>query len=99
MKYIWNDKKIHDFIYDEYPYKVYSAKLTGQSQIKHIAFEESGKRIYKGEGTLVFTCYFPYARSRYEYQEDYTTGTIPEWCDDKDFDELMMRLRSYKDVE
>jgi hypothetical protein len=42
MKMIWNDKKIHDFIYDEYPYKVYSAKLTGTSQIKHLAFVEDG---------------------------------------------------------
>jgi hypothetical protein len=45
---------------------------------------------------LVFTCYFPYARSRYEYQEDYTIGTIPEWNKDEDFDELMMQYVSMR---
>jgi hypothetical protein len=36
---LWSDKKVHDLIFDEYPYKVYSAKITGHNQIKHIAFE------------------------------------------------------------
>ena len=92
MKMIWNDKKIHDFIYDEYPYKVYSAKLTGTSQIKHLAFVENGQRLYKGEGSLVFTCYFPYARSRFEYIEDYHEGNIPEWLPDDEFWQLQLKL-------
>lgn len=80
IKREWNDKKIHDLIFDEEPYKVYSAKLTGNSMLKHLAFDKSKtERVYHGEGTFVFTCYFPFARSRYEYQEDYTVDNIHEW--------------------
>jgi predicted phage tail component-like protein len=39
----WLDGKgIHDLIFDEAPYKVYSAKVTGTPQLKTICFEESG---------------------------------------------------------
>lgn len=82
IKRLWNDKKIHDLIFDELPYKVYSAKITGNSQMKHLVFDEKGERIYKGEGSFNFTCYFPFARSRYEYQQDYIVDNIHEWVDD-----------------
>lgn len=85
IKSCWGDKKIHDLIFDETPYKIYSAQMTGNSQIKHLAFEENGQRIYKGEGSFIFTCYFPLARSRYEYQQDYVVENINEWVDDSNF--------------
>lgn len=85
IKNCWNDKQIHDLIFDEAPYKIYSAKITGNSQLKHLVFEENDERIYKGEGTFVFTCYFPFARSRYEYQQDYVVENINEWVADEDF--------------
>lgn len=83
---LFGDKQIHDLIFDETPYKVYSAKCTGNPQFKFICFEEEDsngkiKRIYKGEGTLNFTCYYPYARSRFNYLDEYTSVTIPEWRD------------------
>lgn len=60
----WLDgKAIHDLIFDEAPYKVYSAKVTGTPQLKTICFDEEGQRIYKGEGTIQFTCYYPYAHT------------------------------------
>ena len=60
----WLDgKEIHDLIFDEAPYKVYSAKVTGTPQLKTICFDEEGQRIYKGEGTIQFTCYYPYAHT------------------------------------
>ena len=60
----WLDgKEIHDLIFDEAPYKVYSAKVTGTPQLKTICFNEEGQRIYKGEGTIQFTCYWPYAHT------------------------------------
>ena len=34
------DKKIHELIFDELPYKAYRAKITGSATIKHIPFEE-----------------------------------------------------------
>ncbi len=55
--------EIKDLIFDEIPYKVYSAKVTGTPSIKFICFEEKGERIYKGEGTVQFTCYHPFAHT------------------------------------
>ena len=60
----WLDGKgIHDLIFDEAPYKVYSAKVTGTPQLKTICFEDDGARVYKGEGTIQFTCYYPFAHT------------------------------------
>lgn len=85
---LWNDREIHELIFDEYPYKVYSAKITGNSTLKQIAHDKmiDGKmeRVYSGEGSFVFTCYFPYARSRYEYLEDYISNNIHEWVSIQD---------------
>lgn len=76
----WNDKKIHPLIFDENPYKVYYAKVTGTATLKHLCFtDEKGERVYKGEGSLAFSCYFPYGLSRYEYLEDYSVKNIHEW--------------------
>ena len=60
----WLDGKgIYELIFDEAPYKVYSAKSTGTPQLKTLCFDKGGKRVYKGEGTLQFTCYYPYAHT------------------------------------
>ena len=60
----WLDgKNVHDLVFDEAPNKTYSAKVTSTPTLKYIPFlDENGGRIYKGEGTIQFTCYFPYAR-------------------------------------
>lgn len=83
MEEKWCDRKIHDLIFDEEPYKVWSAKITAKS-LKAVPFDDpddrTGERIiYKGEGTFTFTCYFPFARSRYEYWKKYSPVTVPEW--------------------
>jgi hypothetical protein len=53
IKAHFGDKEIHDLIFDETPYKVYSAKVTGTATIKHIPFAEGNtNRLYKGEGTI-----------------------------------------------
>lgn len=63
LKAHFGDKKIHDLIFDEVPYKIYSAKVTGTATLKHIPFAEGEtNRVYKGEGTIQFTCYYPFAR-------------------------------------
>ena len=51
-KQIFSDKNPHDLIFDEAPYKVYSAKVTGTPQLKTICFNENNQRIYKGEGSI-----------------------------------------------
>ena len=71
LKTVWNDKKLHSLILDEQLYKVYTAKVETAPSLKYIAFEENGQRIYKGEGSISFVCYYPYARSLYNFIEDY----------------------------
>lgn len=56
-------KEIAELVFDETPYKVYSAKVTGTPQLKVICFEFEGQRVYKGEGSIQFTCYYPYAHT------------------------------------
>lgn len=79
VKRIFNDKKIHRLILDEEPYKVWSAKLASVAIIKHLCFEKNNTRFFAGEGEFTFVTYYPYARSRYEYIEDYTEENIIEW--------------------
>lgn len=79
LKQTFDGKDIHDLIFDEEPYKVWSAKVTGTAQIKHLCFEESeGQRTYKGEGSITFTCYYPYAHTPNEKNAataiDFTAG-------------------------
>ena len=55
-----NDKQLHRLQFDEFGDKFYVAKITGSVTMKHLAFVEGGDRIYKGEGTLTFSCLYPY---------------------------------------
>lgn len=63
IKKIFSGDGIHDLIFDETPFKAWSAKVTGSATMKHLCFEENGQRIYKGEGSITFTCYYPYAHT------------------------------------
>lgn len=64
LRKVFNGKEIKDLIFDELPYKAYSAKITGTPSIKALCFDrEDGQRVYKGEGTLQFTCYYPFAHT------------------------------------
>ena len=79
------DKKIHDLVFDERPYKIYRAKITGSATIKHIPFRE-GKtnRIYKGEGSIQFTAFDPFARSAFKYLNQASEAQLArksEWQD------------------
>ena len=66
------DKGIHELIFDETPYKKYMVKCTGNPQFNFICFDKQfGERIYKGEGSLQFTAYFPYAKSIYKWLDQY----------------------------
>ena len=52
-------------IFDERPYKTYTAKISSSPSLSFICFDsynkESGRieRIYKGEGSINFVCYYP----------------------------------------
>lgn len=85
LKQILNDKKLHPLILDEEPHKIWTAKLTSTAIMKHVCFEHNGNRFYAGEGTFTFTAFYPFARSRYEYYEDYKKENIPEWLEESSF--------------
>ena len=80
MRQIFGDQKEHQLIFDDEPYKVYYAKVNGQPQLKYICFNDYEKnpvaRIYKGEGTINFICYDPFAHclSNYKNYNDWTIG-------------------------
>lgn len=67
---LWlGDKKIHALVFDELPYKTWFAKVTGTASAKWIPFDDEDEgRIYKGEGTIQFTCYDPFAYCPFNFQ-------------------------------
>lgn len=76
---LFSDKKIHDLIFDERPYKIYRAKITNSPTFKTICFDTTEGRRYRGEGSLSFICMSPFARNRFKYLNQYTLTSIPEW--------------------
>lgn len=69
IKSIFCGDSIHELVFDEEPYKAWSAKVTGTASMKYLCFDENpnnssaNKRIYKGEGSITFTCYYPFAKT------------------------------------
>lgn len=68
LKQWLGSKEPGDLWFAEEPYKVYTAKVTGTPSIKYIPFDdydEQGNiiRVYKGEGNVTFTAYWPYAHT------------------------------------
>ena len=60
LRKVFNGKDIKELIFDERPYVAYDAKVTGTPSLKTLCFDdENGERVYKGEGTVQFTCYNP----------------------------------------
>lgn len=71
-----------ELIFDEYPYKVYRAKPTGAPNIKTVCFVENDERIYKGEGTVVFTCWEPFAHTpNWVWTKDNAGAFVPYEAD------------------
>ena len=82
LKTLLGDKGIHPLIFDETPYKTYYAKVTGSNTIKFIPFSEGEtNRVYKGEGSIQFTCYQPYAVCEKKDLSDYDEIHAKEWND------------------
>lgn len=87
LKQIFSKKEPQDLIFDEVPYKIYSVKCSGIPRLNYLCFDEDytidnitkTRRVYKGDGTVNFVAYFPFARSRFKYLDDYTAANIPEW--------------------
>ena len=80
LKQVFGDKKIHPLVFDERPYKTYYAKVTGTTSIKHIPFTINEQRIYKGEGSIQFTCYQPFAVCHKKFLKEYDVIDASEWA-------------------
>lgn len=93
-----NQREPKRLIFDERPYKYYLAKVSNSTQsLKYLCFEkefeekdEKGelkkviKRVYKGEGTLNFVCYYPFAKSVFKYLDSYKDNDYPnkdQWAE------------------
>lgn len=90
--------------FDENPYKQWLVKSASAQSFKWVCFDESGygreKRLYKGEGTLEFSCFTPYATSRFTYlneAEDY--ANLDEWREGSGLrqKEIMIKTASHPD--
>ena len=79
LRKLFSNKKPQELIFDETPYKVYMVKTNGQPNLNYLCFEENYERIYKGDGSVTFIAYSPFAKSRFKYMEDYNINNIPEW--------------------
>lgn len=77
------DGTLKELWFDELPYKYVMAKVGTAPRLKYIVFDEihleTGanneikqvkKRVYKGEGTIQFNVFSPFARSRIKYEKD-----------------------------
>lgn len=87
MRKVFSTDTMHPLIFDDAPYKVYYAKVNDQPQLNYIPFQNhdsdflSGTpRIYKGEGTINFVCYDPFAHclNDYKYLNQYIVNN-PSW--------------------
>lgn len=69
MRQWLNGKETGDLWFSEAPYKVYTVKPTGTPSLKTLCFDRynettgCNERVYKGEGTIQFTAYWPYAHT------------------------------------
>lgn len=89
LKQWLGDKQIHPLVFDEAPYKTYMVKTSSIPTLKFICFDNITKnnsemvvnRVYKGEGSLQFIAYFPFARCTKKYLSEYTDSNKEEWAD------------------
>lgn len=83
MRQVFNGKDMGTLIFDESPYKAYTVKVQSPPQLKFICFNEGNERVYKGEGTIQFISYKPYARSVKKFLSEYSNIDYPnknEWA-------------------
>lgn len=84
LRQAFDAKKEGWLIFDELPFKKYWAKVQTPPQLNYICFDdpETGGRVYKGEGTITFVAYDPFARSVYKYLSSFSEQDYPnkaEW--------------------
>lgn len=87
LKQTFGDKELHELWFDETPYKAYTVKVSGNPQLKYICFNINERnfqsnRLYKGEGTISFIAFYPFAHSRFNHIDDFDNsyGNKNEWA-------------------
>lgn len=78
LQQVFGTKELGKLVFDERPYKYYMVK-SSTPQLKYICFGKDGERIYKGEGTLSFTAYYPFAKSIFKFLNEYSNKNKDEW--------------------
>lgn len=79
LQQVFGTKELGKLVFDERPYKYYMVK-SSKPQLKYICFGREGEvRTYKGEGTLTFTAYYPFAKSIYKFLNEYSDKNKDEW--------------------
>ena len=83
IRQLFATDKLQDLVFDEEPYKTWKAKIKSKPEFKSLCFtdKETGQRVYKGTGKLVFICYYPYAFGFDKYivrAADYYTLNPPQ---------------------
>lgn len=79
LQQVFGTKELGKLVFNERPYKYYMVK-SGNPQLKYICFGKEGEaRTYKGEGTLTFTAYYPFAKSIYKFLNEYSDKNKDEW--------------------
>lgn len=74
-------KKVGKLTFDESPYKSYQVKISNIPTIQYICFDELGKRIYKGEGTINFIAFYPFGICDKKYLDEYDNLNKNEWSE------------------
>lgn len=83
LRQVFCAKATGDLIFDELPFKAYTAKIQSPMQLNYICFDENNQRIYKGEGLIQFITYYPYAKSVKKYLSQFSASAYPnknEWA-------------------
>ena len=84
LRQVFNGKTMGELIFDELPFKAYMAKVQSSPQFKTICFDTpDGARVYKGEGTINFIAYYPYAKSVHKFLnefDDYEYDNKAQWA-------------------
>ena len=79
LQQVFGTEELGKLVFDERPYKYYMVK-SGKPQLKYICFGKEGEaRTYKGEGTLTFTAYYPFAKSVFKFLNEYSDKNKNEW--------------------
>lgn len=74
LRQMFSTKSIKPLIFDEFPYKKYMVKCAAPPQLKYLCFDHLEFRIYKGEGTVQFVAYYPFAFGVVSPNLQYTTN-------------------------